>query len=193
MTGLKCRISFKSMFQQSLVLRLLLLLEVWQKMNLVKVKWNFFKKCKKNGADKNNQLLHNEAGRPCVLIMKLKYKDKKRNFIVPLKSNITPNTDKNTFFALPPNSRTKPGNFHGIYYIKLFPIIKKYVQPYLYKGDEFLTKVVDIIETNDDIIIKACQDYLDEYANGKRNAYTPDIDAIIKILDEEENEEDATK
>lgn len=158
-------------------------------MNLVKVKGNFFKKCKKNGADKNNQLLHNEAGRPCVLIMKLKYNGQKRNFIVPLKSNITPNTDKNTLFALPPNSRTKPGNFHGIYYVKLFPISKKYVQSYLYKGDEFLTKVVEIIDNNDNAIIKACQDYLDEYEKGNRNAYTPDIDAIIKVLNEEQNKD----
>ena len=124
--------------------------------------------------------------------MKLKYNGQKRSFIVPLKSNITPNTDKNTFFALPPNSRTKPGNFHGIYYVKLFPITKKYVQPYLYKGDEFLTRIVDIIDNNSGTIIKACQDYLDEYANGNRNAYTPDIDAIIKILDGE-NKEDDTK
>ena len=154
-------------------------------MNLVKVKSNFFKKCRKNDADKNNQLLHNEAGRPCVLIIKLRYKGQKRNFIVPLKSNITPNTDKNTFFALPPNSRTKSGNFHGIYYVKLFPIAKKYVQPYLYDGDIFLTKVVNIIDNNNDTIIKACQDYLDEYAKGNRNAYTPDIDAIIELLDNE--------
>ena len=98
--------------------------------------------------------------------------------------------DKNTFFALPPNSRTKPGNFHGIYYVKLFPIIKKYVQPYLYEGDTFLTKVVNIIDTNDDTIIKACQDYLNEYIKGNRNAYTPDIDAIIELLDNEENNKD---
>lgn len=158
-------------------------------MNLVKVKNNFFKMCKNNGADKNNQLLHNESGRPCVLIMRLKYKGQNQNFVVPLKSNITPNTDKNTFFPLPPNSRTKTGNFHGIYYVKLFPITKKYVQPYLYKGDDFITGIVDIIDNNDDIIIKACQDYLDEYANGKRNAYTPDIDAIIEILDKEANKD----
>lgn len=159
-------------------------------MNLVKVKSNFFKKCKLNGADPNNQLLHNEAGRPCVLIVKLMYKGKKRNFVVPLKSNITPNTDKNTFFALPPNSRTKTGNFHGIYYIKLFPIAKKYIHPYLYKGDEYLEGIAAIIDDNDSTIIKACQDYLDEYAKGNCNAYTPDIDAIIKVLDEENKEND---
>lgn len=93
-------------------------------MNLVKVKDTFFKECKSQGADPYNQLLHNEAGRPCVLVVKLKYKGVKRNFVVPLKSNITANTDKTTYFALPPNSKTKSGNFHGVYYIKLFPIEK---------------------------------------------------------------------
>ena len=159
-------------------------------MNLVKVKDTFFKKCKTQGADKNNQLLHNEAGRPCVLIVKLKYKGQKRSFIVPLKSNIASNTDRNTFFALPPNSRTKPGNFHGIYYVKLFPIAKKYVQPYLYKNNDYLTKIANIIVDNDNMIIKACQDYLDQYMNGNRNAYTPDIDAILEVLDRENTEND---
>ena len=41
-------------------------------MNLVKVKDTFFKECKSQGADPYNQLLHNEAGRPCVLVVKLK-------------------------------------------------------------------------------------------------------------------------
>ena len=68
-------------------------------MNLVKVKDTFFKECKSQGADPYNQLLHNEAGRPCVLVVKLKYKGVKRNFVVPLKSNITANTDKTTYFA----------------------------------------------------------------------------------------------
>lgn len=158
-------------------------------MNLVKVKSKFFKKCKNKGADHNNQLLHNEAGRPCVLIVKLNYKGQKRDFVVPLKSNITPNTDKHTFFPLPPNSRTNPGNYHGIYYVKLFPISKRYILPYLYENDKFLTGVMNIIENNEHTIIKACQEYLDEYVLGNSNAYTPDIDAIIKILDEENNNE----
>ena len=63
------------------------------------------------------------------------------------------------------------------------------MQSYLYKGDEFLTKVVEIIDNNDNAIIKACQDYLDEYEKGNRNAYTPDIDAIIKVLNEEQNKD----
>ena len=46
---------------------------------------------------------------------------------------------------------------------------------------------MNIIENNKCVIINSCQKYLDEYGLGKRNAYTPDIDAIIKILDEENN------
>lgn len=46
-------------------------------MNLVKIDDQFFAMCKNAGADPNNQLLHNEAGRPCVLILKLKYKGQK--------------------------------------------------------------------------------------------------------------------
>ena len=151
-------------------------------MKLVKVKYNFFKMCKDAGADTNNQLLHNEAGRPCVLLMKLKYKGKKTDFVVPMKSNITPETDKNTYFPLPPNKRTRSGNFHGVYYVKLFPVTKKYTNPYLYDSDEYLCIVKEILDENEKEIIEACQEYLNSYEKGNKNLYTPDIDAIIDLL-----------
>ena len=127
-------------------------------MDLVKVHWKFFKDCKSAGADPHNQLLHNEAGRPCVLIIKLAYKGKKRDFVVPMKSNIAANTDKNTFFALPPNARTKPGNFHGIYYVKLFPVHRSYIQPYLINGNAYMQNIKSIIDRPDNQreIINAC-------------------------------------
>ena len=112
-----------------------------------------------------------------------------KNFVVPLKSNITANTDKTTYFALPPNLKTKSGNFHGVYYIKLFPIEKKYIQPYLYKGNVFLEGIKNIIDGNDKIIISACQDYLNEYEQGNRNKYTPDIDAIIELLNKKQSKD----
>lgn len=40
-------------------------------MKLVKVDKEFFTMSKSNGADPNEQLLYNEAGRPCVLIARL--------------------------------------------------------------------------------------------------------------------------
>lgn len=154
-------------------------------MNLVKVHWKFFKECKSAGADPHNQLLHNEAGRPCVLIIKLTYKGKKRDFVVPMKSNIVANTDKNTFFALPPNARTKPGNFHGIYYVKLFPVQKSYIQPYLISENAYMQNIKSIIDRPDNQreIINACQQYLNEYEMGNRNSYTPEIDLIIEQID----------
>ena len=46
-------------------------------MKLVKVTPKFYEDCQKYGANKNKQLLESEAGRPCVLILSLKYKGKK--------------------------------------------------------------------------------------------------------------------
>ena len=43
-------------------------------MQLVKVGTQFFEECKKRGTDK--ELLYNKSGRPCVLVLKLKYKGK---------------------------------------------------------------------------------------------------------------------
>lgn len=177
MTGTEFRISFNSV-EWPVEGHFLM----GEKMNLVKVDTAFFSMCKKNGADPNNQLLHNEAGRPCVLIIKLKYKGHYRDFVVPMKSNIAPITDKKTYFALPPNSRTRSGNFHGIYYVKLFPISRKYIKPYLYDKNKYLCGIKTIIDDNEKEIITACQNYLDDYENGNKNAYTPDVDAIIQLL-----------
>lgn len=94
-------------------------------MQLVKVGTQFYQECKIRGTDK--ELLFNKNGRPCVLIIKLKYKGQNRKFVVPLRSNITSDTPKDQYFPLPPNSSTKAGNRHGVHYIKLFPIDSKYI------------------------------------------------------------------
>lgn len=154
-------------------------------MKIVKVHEDFFDKCRNLGADPNNQLLHNETGRPCVLLIKLKYKGENRDFVVPMKSNIVANTDKKTFFALPPNKRTRVGNYHGIYYVKLFPIDRKYIQPYLIGRNTYMQTIQAILDKpgNEREIVRACQNYLIEYEKGNKNYYTPNIDLIIeKIL-----------
>lgn len=178
MTGFKGRISSDCNSPKGLFL--------WEKtMKLVKVQKTFFERCKSLGADPNNQLLHNESGRPCVLIMKLNYKGEDRDFVVPIKSNILPRTDKTTFFALPPNRRTRTGNYHGIFYIKLFPISRIYIQPYLIEGNTYMQNIQKIIDKpeNEKKIIDSCQNYLMEYEMGNKNNYTPDLDLIInKVL-----------
>lgn len=154
-------------------------------MELVKVTAEFYEDCNKYGANENNQLLQNETGRPCVLILALKYKGKKRKFVVPMKSNIKSSEDKKNYFALPPNNRTKSGFHHGIFYIKLFPISDKYINPYYYDNNNFLVNVKKKIDDNEKEIINACQNYLDRYAEGMQNKYTPDIDKIIEFIDGE--------
>lgn len=68
-------------------------------MQLVKVGDQFYQECKKQGTDQ--EMLFNKSGRPCVLIMKLKYKGKNRQFVVPLRSNIPSNVPKEQYFSLP--------------------------------------------------------------------------------------------
>ena len=58
-----------------------------RQMRLVKVKQSFYELIKKNHVDE--EILFNECGRPCVLIMDLEYKGLLRKFVVPLRSNIT--------------------------------------------------------------------------------------------------------
>ena len=50
----------------------------------------------------------------------------------------------------------------------------------LSKGEVFLDWFRELIEK---------KYYGDEYEKGNRNAYTPDIDAIIKVLNEEQNKD----
>jgi hypothetical protein len=71
-------------------------------MKLVKVNNEFYKKCMNKGT--TEELMFNEQGRPCVLIVRLKYKNKKREFIVPLRSNISASAPEWQYFSLPPNN-----------------------------------------------------------------------------------------
>lgn len=150
-------------------------------MRLVKIANKFFKECKKHKVA--DELLYNEDGRPSVLIMKLKYKNDYHKFVVPLRSNISPTTPKEQYFSLPPNSKTKKKHSHGIHYIKLFPITDKYVQSYLI-SEKFDLLVKKIIDENEQDIIQSCQEYLKQCENGKKHFMTPDIDGILKMLNE---------
>ena len=98
-------------------------------MKIVKIKKSFIAEYKRHTT--NDQMLESDAGRPCVLIMTLKYKGKRHSFIVPLCSNISNDAPKNHYFPLPPTSKTKSGNHAGISYIKIFPITKKYIDKFL--------------------------------------------------------------
>lgn len=149
-------------------------------MNLVKVSSQFFLDCIAHGTDK--ELMFNKDGRPCILIMNLKYKGVNHKFAVPLRSNITADVPKKQYFALPPNSATRPGNRHGVHYIKMFPIDNKYLQKYRIENNTYLLQVKSILDKNEKQIISACQEYLTEYERGKGHFMTPDIDGILSWL-----------
>lgn len=152
-------------------------------MKLVKVKQEFYELCKKNNVA--GQLMKTKDGRPCVLIMQLLFRGEIRNFIVPLRSNIPPQAEEWEYKKLPPNKNTKPGNHHGIHYIKIFPIKKRYIDKYNIDGDPYLIKIKGIIDKNTKEIVDCSQKYLREYENGNIHRFSVDIDGIISALDNE--------
>ena len=148
-------------------------------MKQVKILEQFYKECQNHKTA--DELLFNEGGRPCVLIAKLRYKGSFHKFVIPMRSNISQTAPKSQFFALPPNKNTRPHCFHGIHYIKLFPIVDKYVAPYLISS-QFDCQVKSIIDANEKEIIEECQKYLDKYEHGNRHYMTPDIDGILSWI-----------
>lgn len=150
-------------------------------MKLVKVKDELYILCEDNGV--NEELMLNEAGRPCVLIIQLSYKGNLRDFVVPLRSNISPKTPPWQYFNLPPNSKTKPKHHHGIHYIKMFPIHKYFIDTYLTDCDKYYDTLLNFINKNEKRIVSECQNYLSQCELGKRHFMTPNIDGILNVID----------
>ena len=139
----------------------------------------------------NNSLLLKYSGdsevlqkntRPYVLVIRLKYKNSDYDFAVPIRSNIPASAPKNQYFALPPRPQTKPKNHHGLHYIKMFPVSKKYLVRYRTDGNIFATLIKNIIDKNSKQIVAECQRYLDLYSEGIKPQYSTDIDYLIEQL-----------
>lgn len=151
-------------------------------MKLVKVKKTFFDLCEEKGV--KEQLLETKEGRPGVLIVRLKYKNQMRDFVVPLRSNIPGRAEEWELKKLPPNKDTKPGFHHGAHYIKLFPIVKKYMDKYNIDNSKYLLTISSILDKSEKEIVMACQNYLIEYEKGNKHRFSPNIDGILKVLDD---------
>lgn len=149
-------------------------------MRLVKIKQKFYDECRAHNT--GEELMFNECGRPCVLIMQLRYKGMQQKFVVPLRSNISGKAPKWQYFSLPPNSDTKKGNSHGVHYIKLFPIKDEYIDTYLIDNDTHKLMIKKILDKNESDIVQACQEYLHQIEQGKKHSMTPDIDGILSWL-----------
>ncbi|MCD8174403.1 MAG: hypothetical protein LUD41_00400 [Phascolarctobacterium sp.] len=124
------------------------------------------------------QVLYKDK-RPYVLVIRLRYRGANQDFAVPIRSNIPSSAPKDQYFALPPRSTTKPKNRHGIHYIKMFPIEKKYLHKYRTEGNDFATLIVNIIDRNTKQIVQDCQDYLNKYETGIHPRYATDIDYLL--------------
>ena len=111
------------------------------------------------------------------------YKGVNRSFAVPLRSNISSNTPKDQYFALPTRPTTRAGNHHGLHYIKMFPVTKKYLVRYRTEGNVFATTIQTVIDKNEKRIVTECQKYLDDYSKGHRLPFSTDIDLLLSILD----------
>lgn len=129
------------------------------------------------------QVLYKDK-RPYVLVIRLQYHGQKQDFAVPIRSNIPAAAPKNQYFALPPRPTTKPRNRHGIHYIKMFPVNKKYLRRYRTEGNDFAILIQDIIDRNAKQIITACQEYLTAYEAGERPRFSTDIDLLLTKLRE---------
>ncbi len=123
-----------------------------------------------------------KTGRPCVLIVRLRYKGKNYDFAVPLRSNIPAGSPKGQYFPLPPRPSTRPHNRHGLHYIKMFPVTKNYLVRYRTEGNSSATLYKSIIDKNAKRIVNECQAYLNSYANGVRPQYSTNIDYLLSVL-----------
>jgi hypothetical protein len=88
-------------------------------------------------------------------------------------------------FSFREYSNTKSGNKHGVHYIKLFPISKKYINKYNINNNDFLQMISEKIINNKKEIVDACQQYLVDCEVGKKHSMTPNIDGILEWLDNE--------
>lgn len=122
----------------------------------------------------------NKSKRPCALIIHLKYKGKRVDFAVPLRSNISPSTPKRQYFPLPPRHTTKDNFRHGVHYIKMFPVNKTKVHKF-HTDNIYYKTIKAILDKSEKIIVSQCQKYLEEYEKGVRPKYSTDIDLLLEV------------
>ena len=146
-------------------------------LKIVSISQDFFDLC---GEDRE---LMTKRNRPCIVVVRLRYRGKKRDFAVPLRSNIAPNVPKDQYFPLPPRPTTKSGHRHGIHYIKMFPIQKRFQRRFRTEGSKYYETLRGILDANAKKIVEECQAYLDRYERDGRPRFGVDIDRIIELIE----------
>lgn len=149
-------------------------------MKFVTISNSYFELCQ------DPELLRKGNRRPHVLLLSLKYRGSRHSFAVPLRSNIPPASPKSEYFALPPRPTTKPGHRHGLHYIKMFPVTKKYVEKFWIGENQSYILFQKILSKHISQIVQECQAYLDRYAEGHISPYAVNIDAALEKLRDSE-------
>ena len=134
-------------------------------MKIVSISQDFFDLVE---GDRELMLKHN---RPCIVVVRLRFRGKRRDFAVPLRSNIAPNVPKDQYFALPPRPTTRPGCRHGIHFRT--------------EGSAYYETLQRIIDGNTKRIVSECQAYLDRYEREGRPRFAVDIDRIVGLMEGE--------
>lgn len=153
-------------------------------MRLVKIDEKLFEKY-----EADSEVL-TKTNRPYVLVLRLTYKGMKHDFAVPLRSNISASAPKEQYFPLPTRSTTRAQRRHGLHYIKMFPVQKKYFHRYRTEGNQYAMLIQRVINQNVNQIVRECQAYLDAYAQGIHPQYSTNIDYLLSQLMRESDEEE---
>lgn len=150
-----------------------------KKIEIVSIKQDFFDLC-----NFDNELLHNDnSKRPYLIILKLNYKAKKIQFALPFRSNINKFEPKINYYPLPTNTKTRDEHYHGLHFIKMFPVTNDFKLKFNITNNPYFNDVVyKKIEKDFKIIIAMAQNYLNEYEKGNKPLYCVNIDEIIKVL-----------
>ncbi|NRT32626.1 hypothetical protein BJV38_004789 [Clostridium beijerinckii] len=130
--------------------------------------------------DDSVELEKNEK-RPCLIIVRLKYRGVKCDFAIPFRSNISNGATRKEYFPLPPRKTTKKGKKHGLHYIKMFPIKKEYIYSYYSDNKENENDIVKV-EKNIKSIVSEVQEYITNYENGTRYNFCTNIDVIFNKI-----------
>lgn len=144
-----------------------------------------------NNIDKEIMINHTETGvekdRLNALLVRMKYKDKNREFVVPLSHAIK--TDKNhsqTYFPLD-NFDTKNRRVGGLFFKKCLPVNKNVYEVVKIRKPHYIS-LAKLINAKEKEIINSFKIYLSEYVSkqnaGKTFNFSTDIDKILQFLDE---------
>lgn len=153
-----------------------------RKIKIVSLKDSFFDLFKDGSDNEILQINPEHHKRPCLVLIKTKYKDRNYTFALPFRSNISKSAPKHTYHQLITNFKTEKKNRHGLHYIKALPVDStKYFNAYIPENNLKDKLVMAQVEKELPDIIKEFNAYLRNYEAGVREKFCVDIDnAIIK-------------